>query len=103
MLPYTKLWIGELINPSGRKEVTPSPIWYDERRSFGSEQVGTDRISHDETRGFEVLRGSENVSGELLGGCIDSLGDALISDRYADEKVIVEKYGLIPSPIEWQS
>jgi muramoyltetrapeptide carboxypeptidase LdcA involved in peptidoglycan recycling len=102
MLPYTKEYIEELIKPSDRREIASSPIWYDERQSFTSEQVGTDRLSHDETRGFEVLRGSKIVAGELLGGCIESLGEALISDRYAEEGEIIEKYGIIPAPAEWR-
>jgi muramoyltetrapeptide carboxypeptidase LdcA involved in peptidoglycan recycling len=102
MLPYTKEWTWELLNPAGSKEIASSPVWYEERESYDESQVGVDRVAHDETRGYEVLRSSGSVEGELLGGCIESLYDQLTGDRYPDEKGIIEKYEVFPSADQWK-
>lgn len=102
MLPYSKEWFEELLFPSQAKEIKPSPVWYEEREGFGPEQVSVERVSHPESRGFEVLRGTGMVTGELLGGCIESLYDQLIGERYAAEKTIIKKYGIFPSKEEWR-
>jgi muramoyltetrapeptide carboxypeptidase LdcA involved in peptidoglycan recycling len=101
MLPYSKEWLGELLAPGPSKEITSSPTWYDERESFGPEQIGTNKVAHDEAFGFEVLRGSGVVEGELLGGCIESLYDNLSGERHADEKTVIKKYGIFPSADQW--
>lgn len=102
MLPYTEAWSSELLNSLARREIVSSPIWYEERRDFGPDQVGVERISHTETRGFEVLRGSGVIKGSLLGGCIESLYDQLAGSRYADEKEIIERYKIFPSAEQWR-
>lgn len=102
MLPYTKAWSGELLNPLGRKEVVSSSVWYEERQDFGPDQVGVERVSHPETHGFEVLRGSGVIEGELLGGCIESLYDQITGSRYADEKEIIAKYKIFPTVEQWR-
>jgi muramoyltetrapeptide carboxypeptidase LdcA involved in peptidoglycan recycling len=102
MLPYTKEWTDQLLNPFPRKELTSSPLWYDERTDFGPSQVGVERIAHDETHGYEVLRGEGTISGELLGGCIESLYDQLTGERYADEIEIIKKYDIFPSREQWR-
>jgi muramoyltetrapeptide carboxypeptidase LdcA involved in peptidoglycan recycling len=101
MLPYSKGWLDELFNPHSSKEIVSSNVWYDEREAFGPDQVGTNRKSHDEISGLEVLRGSGTIEGELLGGCIDSLHDNLSGERYSEEKSIIEKYGIFPYAEEW--
>lgn len=101
MLPYTKEWSNQLINPVERKEITSSSVWYDERSDFGPGQVGVERVTHEETHGHEVLRGAGVVKGELLGGCIESLYDQLTGERYADEKEIISKYGIFPAIDQW--
>lgn len=102
MLPYTREWSKQLFNPSIGKEIASSPIWYEERQDFGATQAGTDRITHDETHGYEVLRGSGSVQGELLGGCIESLYDQLTGDRYDEEKNVIAKYNIFPSSKQWR-
>jgi muramoyltetrapeptide carboxypeptidase LdcA involved in peptidoglycan recycling len=102
MLPYTKEWSSELLNPSARREIVSSPVWYEERRNFGPDQVGIERVFHPETHGFEVLRGSGVIRGELLGGCIESLYDQITGSRYADEKEIIARYGVFPSVEQWR-
>lgn len=102
MLPYTKEWSGQLLNPVERREIAPSSVWYEERESFGADQIGIERISYEEGRGFEVLRGVGTIEGELLGGCIESLYDQITGERYGDEKDIIEKYKIFPSSEQWR-
>lgn len=102
MLPYTKEWSERLFNSGPRTEIVHSPIWYGERSGYGVDQVGVNRVAHEETRGFEVLRGTGVIKGELLGGCVESFYDQLTGDRYAEEKDIIEKYEIFPSTEEWR-
>lgn len=102
MLPYTKSWTMELLEPAQSREIISSPIWYDERESYGPEQIGIDRISHQEARGYEVLRGTGVVEGELLGGCIESLYKLLVGGRYPNQQEVMKKYQLFPSSSEWE-
>jgi muramoyltetrapeptide carboxypeptidase LdcA involved in peptidoglycan recycling len=102
MLPYTKEWSGQLLEPSPMKEITSSPVWYDERTDFGPSQVGVPRVSHEETRGFEVLRGRGIIEGELLGGCIESLYEALAGGRFPGQVEVYKKYDLFPTAEQWQ-
>lgn len=102
MLPYSKEWFKKLFSPIEPIEVFSSPVWYDERKSYASDQVGVDLVSHNETHGFEVLRGLGIISGELLGGCLDSFYDELVGARYPDEKEIIKKYDIFPSAEKWK-
>lgn len=99
MLPYTKVAF-ESYFTSGQKEILSSPIWYEEPTDFSV--VGKERISHEEARGYEVLQGEGTFSGRLLGGCLESLYDILVSNRYEDEKALCEQYGIFPSLEEWK-
>lgn len=102
MLPYTKAWSSGLLNPLTKREIVSSSIWYEERQGFGLDQVGTERVAHKETHGFEVLRGSGIIEGELLGGCVESLYDQITGSRYADEKEVIAKYEIFPSIEQWR-
>lgn len=102
MLPYTKEWVYELFDPTLCKEILSSPVWYGERKSFGLEQIGVDRETHEEVNGFEVLRGSGIVSGELLGGCMESMYEALAGGRNPGQEHFTARYQLFPSADEWQ-
>ena len=82
-------------------EIVSSEIWYEEREDFSRAAIGTDRITHKEERGFELLQGSEIFQGELLGGCLESFYDILTNTPYEDEKEICERYGLFPDKKEW--
>ena len=62
----------------------------------------TERKTHKEERGFELLQEREFFSGELLGGCLESLYDILTNSRYEDEKEVCERYGLFPDKEEWR-
>lgn len=102
MLPYSKKAFESYIEGNEYREITSSEIWYQERTDFSKEAVGTERISHREEHGFELLQGKECFEGRLLGGCLESLYDILTTTRYEDEKAVCEKYGLFPDIEEWK-
>ena len=101
MLPYTKRYFEELIFTGTIKEVRPSDIWYEGREHFGVDQIGKPLKSHVD-HGFELLQGKPVFSGEILGGCIDSLYDCFNGDRYADMPVLCRDYKLFPEKNDWQ-
>ena len=100
MLPYTKKFFEELIRTGTIKEVRPSGVWYEGRTDFGIDQIGTPLRSHPD-HGFELLQGSPVFSGEILGGCIDSIYDFFNGERYADMPLLCKKYGLFPETADW--
>jgi len=102
MLPYTKEYFEKyFLNESGY-EITSSPIWYSDRESYGIEQVGSPRIAHKETHGFETLNGSGVVTGKLYGGCIESIYDAFTGAMFEDEPLVYDKYQIFPTDNEWK-
>ncbi len=98
MLPYTKEQFLGLFEGHELKELVSSDTWYDERTDFSINAVGVDRIAHKELRGYEVLQGSKNFSGKLLGGCIETLADGLFTEGI---KEVYEKYEIFQSKEEW--
>ena len=102
MLHYTKSAFMNFFKPVKEWEIRPSEYWYEERSDFSASAIGTDRVSHRETHGFELLQGSPVFGGKLLGGCLDSLSDMLTGDRYPEEKDIIRRYGIFPTAEEWQ-
>lgn len=101
MLPYTRRYFEELIRTGRVREITPSDTWYEERKSFAPDQVGTAPVAHP-NGGFERLQGPEVFSGRILGGCVDSLFDLFDGGRYADMPVLAGRYGLFPPAEEWK-
>ena len=101
MHPYTRQYFTELIMTGRIRQITPSPVWYEERRSFAPDQVGTRTPSH-ANQGFELLQGSPVFSGKILGGCIESLFDMFDGTRYADMPVLCERYRLFPDARDWK-
>ena len=101
MLPYTRRYFEELITTGTIREITPAPLWYEERTEFSPAAVGTPLISHP-NGGFELLQGSPMFSGKILGGCIDTIYDFFNGDRYADMPELCEKYGLFPPEEDWR-
>ncbi|MGT2906567.1 S66 family peptidase [Streptococcus dentiloxodontae] len=100
MLPYTKKYFEEMIQTGTIKEIKPSEVWYESRVNFGVDQIGKPLISHS-NHGFELLQGSSIFSGEILGGCIESLYDIFNDDRYADMPKLCSRYGLFPKKEDW--
>lgn len=101
MLPYTEKYFSELISTGTIKEISPSDVWYECRTDFSKEQIGVKLKSH-KNSGFELLQGSSVFSGEILGGCIDSIYDIFDGERYVDSPALCEKYGLFPAVEEWK-
>lgn len=101
MLSYSKKYFEELIRTGKISEITPGDVWYEERSSFSADQIGTMPISHPD-HGFELVQGAPTFSGEILGGCIDSMYDCFDGERYSDMPVLCERYELFPSLNDWQ-
>ena len=101
MHPYTRKYFEELITTESIREVRPSDVWYEERKSFRPDQVGRPLISHPND-GFELLQGAPVFSGKILGGCVDSMYDFFDGERYADMPVLCEKYRLFPDAEDWR-
>ena len=101
MLPYTLKYFLGFFNLENLMKIVPSKVWYEERKDFSSKSIGTERICHQELRGFELLQGKKIFSGILMGGCIDSLYSLISVDRYPDEKDINDKYELVPIGKKW--
>ena len=101
MPPYSRRFFEELITTGGIREVQPSNVWYEERKSFDPSQAGTELVSHP-NRGFELLQGPSSFSGKILGGCIDTMYDIFCGERYADMPALCEKYHLFPDREEWE-
>ena len=102
LLPYTKKTLEHYFQNPATTEISSSPVWYEERTDFSEVALDTPRISHPETKGYQVQRGSGIVEGKLLGGCIDSLNSLLTDKRYNDEPKINEKYRLLPDAKEFE-
>ncbi len=101
MLPYSRKYFEQLVRTGTISEITPSDVWYESRRSFGVEQFGHPLVSHPD-RGFELLQGSGVFSGEILGGCIESMHEMFDGWRHEDMPVLCGQYGLFPAPDEWR-
>lgn len=102
MLPYTKKAFESYLEGYESGEIVSSDVWYEEREDFSRAAIGTDRVAHKEEHGFELLQGPEVFEGELLGGCLESFYDILVTNRYEDQKDICEKYGLFPDRNTWK-
>lgn len=103
MLPYNKEYFLKYIEGNGTLDtIKSSPIWYEDRIDFSEDALGTDRVSHIDTKGFELLQGDAVFSGKLLGGCLESLGDILAGERYTDEVEVCAKYNLFPNKDSWE-
>ena len=101
MLPYTKKYFEELISTGGIREVTPSGVWYEERKSFTPDEAGKP-LKEKPDHGYELLQGSPVFSGKILGGCIDTIHDFFNGERYADMPVLCRKYHLFPDADDWK-
>ena len=102
MLPYTKQYFEKFFMNETSFEIESSPIWYFDRESYGTEEVGKPRKQQNEQHGFEVLNGQGVVTGKLYGGCLDSLYDIYTSERYGNENEIYTKYNILLSLDEWK-
>lgn len=102
MLPYTRKTVEHYFTNSQQIEIEASPIWYEERTDFSDAQVGTPRPQHADKDGYLTLRGTGQIQGRLLGGCLESLTDLIIGSRYSEEIAINTQYQIFPSAAQWQ-
>lgn len=100
MLPYTFSYFKELITTGSISEIRPSEVWYEERTDFSEKALGTKRTRH-ENQGFELLKGKAIFTGEILGGCLESLYQIFDNTRYEDTIELCAQYQLFPSFSEW--
>lgn len=101
MLPYSRKAFESYLEGGACGPIESSEVWYEERTDFSRAAIGTERTAHREERGFELLQGCGSFQGELLGGCLESLYDILIGNRYEDQKSICEKYEIFPGKDQW--
>ncbi|WP_201764806.1 S66 peptidase family protein [Spiroplasma taiwanense] len=64
------------------------------------DSMGTSRIKHLDNKGYEVLRESGNISGELIGGCIDTIYSLI--DKNSPKQAIADQFNLVPKNDEWK-
>lgn len=102
MLPYTKEYFGAFFKETKEIEIKSSPVWYMDRESYGEEELGKSREERKEMHGYEILNGSGVKTGKLYGGCLDSIYDALVGERYGEEDEVYQKYDIFPSENEWK-
>ncbi len=123
MLPYSKAQFESCFAPYHGRKITPSDVWYDDRTDFSPSALGTMPLSHKETHGYELLQGKPVFEGELLGGCVDSMGEMLLAgnlerlgdliapyceripglaDDFRNQADIIRKYNIFPSAEEWK-
>lgn len=100
MLPYTKHYFEELIHTGAIREIRPSDVWYAGRTDFDVSAIGTGMPAYP-NQGFELLQGAPVFSGEILGGCIDTIYDIFNAERYSDSVAVCRKYELFPSLRDW--
>ena len=101
MLPYTKFYFEELLNKQSIQNVQPSSEWYEERLDYSKESLGTSLKKHI-NHGFELIRGTSEFEGKILGGCLESIFDIFDNSRYEDTISLCDKYELFPSLEEWK-
>ena len=101
MLPYTKRCFEELLREGTIREITPSEVWYESRKSFGPDQIGVPLTAHP-NGGFELLQGSPVFRGRILGGCIDSMLEMFEAGHREDMPELCRRYGLFPDAEDWR-
>ncbi|WBW49484.1 LD-carboxypeptidase [Peptoniphilus equinus] len=101
MLPYTAHYFDELITTGRIEVIRPAKYWYEEREDFSESGIGVDMANHP-NEGFQLLRGAPVFSGEILGGCLDSIFTVFDNSRYPDTVTMIDRYQLFPTPEDWK-
>ena len=101
MLPYSARFFEELIRTGRISEIRPSDIWYEERKDWSADAVGTMRVKH-KNQGFQLLQGNSIFEGKILGGCLESLYDFFDASRHPDSVALCKKYELLPNLSDWK-
>lgn len=95
MLAYSKYWLLNMFMGGKKPDLESSGVWYKERTDFSPKAVGTPREMVLENLGYTNLCGDGKGEGELFGGCIDVIYNA-INPEFDDEKQIFAKFDIIP-------
>ncbi len=95
MLPYSRQSFANIFTDKPF-DFAPSPVWYEERSDFSASRIGVPRVSHSDSKGFELLQGDPQFAGHLVGGCIESIYDLLAGERYPEEAQINRTYQIFP-------
>lgn len=101
MLPYTLSYFQELVQTGKIAKLVPSPVWYEERKDYGPNALGTSRMAH-ENLGFDLLKGAASFSGPILGGCLETIYDMLDNSQHEDSVALSKKYHLFPDLRDWE-
>lgn len=101
MLPYSRRYFEELLRTGKIAKITPADTWFESRKDFGTDQIGTPLAAHPDS-GFRLLQGSPTFRGKILGGCLDSLYDCFDGECHADMPLLCRQYELFPSREQWQ-
>nr|WP_289779825.1 LD-carboxypeptidase [Treponema phagedenis] len=102
MLPYTKAAFDHYMGKEF-ETIESSPYWYEERKDFGSSQYGVPRVRHKEGYGHRfIIEKDGKFTGELLGGCLETLYDMCVGERHPEEQKIIQQHGIFPAAREWE-
>lgn len=101
ILPYSLASFQQILTDRPFR-YAPSDTWYEERTEFSRDQLGKNRIAHPETRGYELLQGNPVFEGHLLGGCLESIYELLVGERYPEEAILNERYHILPPNDEFE-
>ena len=97
MLPYTKMYFEKLFLNEKNYFIESSNVWYSDRENYSPEQIDVSRICHEESRGYELLNGTGIVTGELYGGCLESIYECM----HGKSEEYCKKYEILPSEEDW--
>lgn len=97
ILPYTLNSYRQFFKNDDFYEIVSSPHWYKNRIDYSLVSLGTKLKRFNENKGHETLCGKGNVKGLFFGGCLESLYDIYTGERYKDQRLVYEQYGLIPN------
>lgn len=104
MLPYTEKYFTELITTGKIEKITPSDIWYMERIDFSEKKSMVLTEYRIRINGFELLQGNSKFSGQILGGCLETIYYNIFSNsRNSDSVEICRKYEIFPSLEDWNN
>ncbi|WP_045433925.1 S66 family peptidase [Metamycoplasma canadense] len=99
MLEYSKKAFLSLFK-EGKIVYKPSKFWYEERNSFGADQINIPRLAHKEKYGYLSIQGKNKFSGILIGGCLESISELFINE---DEIKINQKYNLFTEKTDFKN
>ncbi|WP_035358887.1 S66 family peptidase [[Acholeplasma] multilocale] len=103
MLEYSEKAFKRLFDEEFVNNINSSPVWYEERKQFGSDQVGISRIKHGEARGHEYINWRNDIEGIVFGGCLESIYEMLKPTQGNIQEEIFDKYNLYPDLEYWNN